>query len=187
MRGQHRAHQRAGEPVEHRGAIDARSRETLQGVAQIALARRRAGQRMRPPPAILVHVLGNVGEMRKITERANDIEHALDRQRVQHRSQRMARGIGLGAARAAEGDGRLADRLDSRVAFGAGLRAQHVAEHASQQPRVFLERQVLVVVGRRVHRHRRRNHQRVGSVGVRAVRIASASDTTAAAYRRLLL
>ncbi len=150
MRGQHGAHQRIGkERAEHR-AVDARFAQAKESVCDAARLRRRSGESVRAPPAILVDVLGEVGEMRKIAERAHDIERLRDRQIVEHRGELVLDVRRVVLARAAQADRGLADRLDPRESLLAGLMAQHVAEKAAEQARVFLERQVLV--GGSVHR-----------------------------------
>ena len=56
-----------------RRAVDAGSGEALERLRDAAALRRRARQRVRAAAAILVHVLGDVGEMREIAERAHDV------------------------------------------------------------------------------------------------------------------
>ena len=109
---------------------------------------------MRAAPAILVHVFGEIGQMRKIAECAHDIERLRDRQVVEQRGEFVLDAGCIALARAAQADGGLTNGLDPRKTFLAGLGAQHVAEQAAEQPRIFLERQVLV--GLRVHRSRAR-------------------------------
>ena len=150
MRGQHRRDQRLVEPARDRRTVDAGRGEALERVRDAAALRRRAGERVRAAAAVLVHVLGDVGEMREVAERAHDMEHLGDRQRIQHRRQLVAHGVRAGVVGAPEADRRLPDRLDPREARLSRLRAQHVAEHAAEQARVFLEREILV--DRAVHR-----------------------------------
>jgi len=99
-----------------------------------------AGKRMRAPSTVLVHVLGDVGEMREVAERANDVEHLRDRQRIEQPRERNAMPIGAAIGRAAKADRRLPDGLDPLEARITQLRAQHVAKHAAKEPRVFLQR-----------------------------------------------
>ena len=84
MRGEHRAHLRVGEPR----AISAAAPtpcvgEAIERVGEAAALRRRAGERVRAPAAVLVHVLGEVREMREVAERAHDVQRLADRQLVQ--------------------------------------------------------------------------------------------------------
>jgi hypothetical protein len=144
MRGQHRHHERIVEPARKRGTVDARGGQAFERVRNAAALRRRPGERVRAAAPVLVHVLGDVREVREIAEGAHHMQRVDDTQRIQQRGE-LGPGcrslVGTGAAKA---DGGLPDRLDASESGLAGLGAQHVAQHTAQQARVFLERQVLV-------------------------------------------
>ena len=115
------------------------------GVGERALdragSRLRAGDRMRARPPRMVRILGDVGEMREIAERAHDERGLLRRQCLQDLLERL--GFVLVAV-AMETDGGLADLLDrveDRVAF---LVADRVAEDVAEEADVFAKRTVLV-------------------------------------------
>ena len=99
---------------------------------------------MRAPAPVLVHVFGDVGQMREIAERADDFERLRDRQLVEQAGELVLDRRRVVRRCAAQTDRRLPDRLDAGIAALARLGAQHVAEEASQQSRIFLERQILV-------------------------------------------
>ena len=123
--------------------------DARQRVGQAAALRRRPGERVRAAPPVLVDVLGDVREVREVAERANHVERLRDRQRIEQRGEFGPHTVGVGARGAAKADGGAADRLDPVEAVLPGLVAQHVAEHPAQQPRVVLQR--LVLVGSGVH------------------------------------
>ena len=102
------------------------------------------GERVNAAAAVVMPVFRDVREMREIAERAHDLERLRDRQRIQQTGERAPMGIRVGAGRAPEADCRLPYGLDPLEARDAELRAQHVAQHAAEQPRVFLDRQILV-------------------------------------------
>ncbi len=152
VRGQNGAHARIVEPArEHRG-VYAGGRDAAERVGDVAAARRRSRHRVRAPAAVAMHVLGDVRQMREIAERPDHLQRLADRQRVQQRGKRVAQPVGLGAARAAKADRRLADRHDRVESTRPERRAQHVAEHAAKEPRVLPERQILVDDVGSVHR-----------------------------------
>src|SRR4030081_140227 len=99
---------------------------------------------MRWTAAILMHILGNVGEMREITEGADDVQHVADRQGIEQCGQFVAGAGGFVSRGTAEKDRRPPDRLDTGEPVLAGLRPQNVAEDAAQETGVVLERSVLV-------------------------------------------
>ena len=112
--------------------------------------RARARERVCAAPPILMHVLGEVRQVREVAERTDDVERLRDREPVEQPRERGLRAAGIGGVRSPEPDRRLPDRLDPFECRIAGLRAQHVAQQASQETRVLAQRQVLVVQG--VHR-----------------------------------
>jgi hypothetical protein len=106
---------------------------------------------MRPTAPILVDVLGNVGEVRKVAERANDVQHVGNGQRVEQSGELGACSGRVAPSSPVETDGRLPDRLDPGKPRVAGLRPEDIAEDAAQEADVFLERPVLVDCGTHGH------------------------------------
>ena len=87
-------------------------------------------------------VLGDIGEMRKKAEGANDLQCLLRRQAVQCRFELAARGNILVAAKA---DRVLANVFDGVEGGLAALLAYRVAEEAAEQPDIVAQRQIFVV------------------------------------------
>ena len=150
VRGEHRAHQGIGEERADRLRTYSGVAQAIERVRDAARLRRRPGDCVRPPPAVLMHILGQIGEVREVAEGAHHVKHLRDRQRVEEARQLVLDVRGSVARRgAAQVNGRLPDRLDTRETFLAGLSAKHVAENPAEQTSVFLEREILV--SRRVH------------------------------------
>ncbi len=144
VRGEHRTHQRLREDGAQCRFADAGRAQPVQRMGDAARLRRRAGDRVCAPPPVLVDVFGDIGQMREIAERANDVERLCDRQLIQQTGELVLdrrRVVGRGTAQT---DCGLPDRFDARIAALSRLRAQHIAKQTSQQTRVLLERQVLV-------------------------------------------
>ena len=101
VRGQHRAtpaRRRTTPPIAAPSMPCAR--DALERVGELPALRRRAGERVRAAAAVLVHVLGDVGEVREVAERADDVERLRDRQVVEQRdSSRGPRPRRRGSAR----------------------------------------------------------------------------------------
>ncbi|HSS06319.1 MAG TPA: hypothetical protein VLK83_04190, partial [Rhodanobacteraceae bacterium] len=138
--------------------------QPVERMSQAPDLRGRARQRMDATAAVLMHVLGNVDEVREITECADYIERLRDGQ-VEQVFQLALDRWWIGFAGAPKANGGLPDRFDSGEAPLPRLRAQHVAQQPAEQPRVFLERQILV--GSRVHL------RRAGPEAIRARIVAS--------------
>ena len=103
---------------------------------------------MRMPAAVLLRVLGDVEQVRKIAERAHHLQGLLDVERVQQCVQfrpgrRGAFGIGLGAPERHRG---LADALDFLEHVRARVLADHLAEQPPEQPPVLAQQLLLGVL-----------------------------------------
>src|SRR5208283_2791178 len=145
VRGEHGADQRAVEEGAEPLGLDARLARALKGESERARAGSGAENRMHPVAADVMLVLGDVGEMREIAERAHDRERLVGAQAVEDRLELAPR---AGLVVAVEADGSLADLLDERVGLLALLLAHRVAEDAAEQADVVPQRAVLVgVVG----------------------------------------
>ena len=68
------------------------SRELRHASATLAALRRRTRERVRAAAPVLVDVLGDVGEVREVAERAHDVERLADRQTVQQSRRARLRG-----------------------------------------------------------------------------------------------
>ena len=96
---------------------------------------------------VLVHVLGDVDEMREIAERADDIQRLRNGEVGQQRVELPFDAWRVVRDRAAEADSGLPDGFDPRIAGFAALRSQDVAQQASEKARVLAQGQILVGVG----------------------------------------
>ena len=144
VRGEHGAHPRVGEPRRQRRAIHALGGEAVERIGDASALRQRAGERVRAPAAILVHVLGEVREVREVAERAHHVQRLTDRQPVEQRRELGFHLRRCVRARAAEADRRLAYRFDPQEALVTRLLAQHVAQQPPEEPRVVAQRKILV-------------------------------------------
>ncbi len=109
--------------------------------AEAARLRRRAGQRVHAAAAVVVLVLGDVGQVREIAERAHHLIGLVARQ---PREQAVQLGAGGAVVLAAEAHGGLANRLNQVERGLAFLLAHAVAQQAAQEADVLAQRQVLV-------------------------------------------
>ena len=142
-------------------ALDARrARVRSSAVGDAAALRRRAGERVRAPAAVLMDVLGDVREMREIAERAHDVERLRDRQVVEQR-----RELGLAPRAPLRGSARRKRIAVWRIASMRAIASSPVCARStspSTRPsrRVSsLQRQILV--DRRSRRASRRPCRRV--------------------------
>ena len=139
MRSQHRAHQGVVEPARQDLAFDPGFRDPVQRMGETAHLRRRTGERVHAATAILMHVFGNIDQVREIAKGAHNIECLADRQIVEQRPKLVFHGRRLGRPGTAEANGCLSNRLDALEARLSGLRAQDLAEQSAQQARVLLQ------------------------------------------------
>ena len=109
----------------------------------------RAALGLRAHATDAVLVLGDVGEMREITERAHHLDRAVVREAVEGGLELAAR---RGIAFAAERDRDLADALDRREHRLALLLADGVAEHPPDQPDIVSQRPLSVRNLTNIHR-----------------------------------
>ncbi len=148
VRGQHRPHLGSGEKPGELRRTDAGFLGTGQRQRQAAFARRGPGAGMGAAAADVVLVLGDVGQVREVTEGAHHHVGAFARQAAQqgiHFLARRAVGIAMEAQREP------ADLLDAIENFGAFLFAHGVAEQAAEQADVVAQGLVLVGAGVRAH------------------------------------
>ncbi len=170
MRREHRAHARVLQEFTQLAPVQAGSVDAREGMHGTALLRWIPREAVGPAAAILVHVLGDVREQREIAERAHDGERLRDAEAVEQRVQFGEDGGGLLRGGAMKAHRCLPDRLHAVESGGAGLLAQHTAQRAAEEPRVFPQRQVLLLqLGFRY---------RIGTPQVRGVRHAITCSAT---------
>ncbi|MNK95070.1 hypothetical protein D3C87_1152950 [compost metagenome] len=139
--GQHGHDQRFVEELAQLLAGDAGGVDGFQRAGQAARLRRRAGQRMHAAAAIVVLVLGDIGQVREIAEGAHHLIGLVARQPLE---QAVQLGAGGAVVLAAEAHGGLANRLNQIERGLAFLLAHAVAQQAAQEADVLAQRQVLV-------------------------------------------
>ena len=139
--GEHRRHQRIAEELRDRAGAVASLAGPRQRQREAAFLRRRSGQLTLAAPAVVVQVLGDVGELREIGEGTDHGHARCGAQHIQHAGQLTAR---LLVAVPPEADGKLADLFDLLEGAVTLLLAQRVAQQPAQQADVFPERMVFV-------------------------------------------
>ena len=137
MRGEHGAHQDRIEQGLQLCPRHARRAQSHQRVLDRARERRRRALALRPHATDAVLVLGDIGQVRKVAERAHHLDRALVREAVEGGLKLAAR---RGIAFPAKRDRYLADALDGREHGLALLLADGVAEHPSDQPDIVSQR-----------------------------------------------
>src|ERR1700722_12435006 len=142
MSGEHGAYQCAIEEIGERARLDAHLARALKGVSERARTRRGARDGMGAVAADVMLILGDVGEMRKITVGANDREGLVSVEAVERRLELAPRADLVVTMEANRGLADLLDQLENLFAF---LLAHRVAEDSAEQPNVFAQRNVLLV------------------------------------------
>ena len=151
VRGEHRADARALEPRDDLRGRDARALRALERVGEAPRAPRRTRARVLAAAAMLLHVLGDVEQVREIAECAHHVQRLFDRERVELPLEvgldlpRGARSAGLGL-RAPEAHRSLADALDGLERSLPRLVADHLAEQPPEQPPVLAQPLFLGIV-----------------------------------------
>jgi hypothetical protein len=138
-----------------------------------ARSARRAGLGVGVAPPVLLHVLGDVQEVREVAERAHHVQRLVDRQRVELRLE-----LGLARFAAPEAHRALAHRFDPVARFFADVRADHLAEEPPEQAPVLAQRELLV------HRADYKPPRVASAHGSRRVRPRPAEGRAASAHRR---
>ena len=140
-------HERLGEPVGERVGRRRRARRRASSAsARLPALRRRARQRVRAAAAVLVDVLGDVGEVREVAERAHDVRasRAIGKPFSSAASSAAHRRRVGRARRGGSGSRSGGSPRSARSRRRPACVAQHVAEQAAEQARVLAQRQVLV-------------------------------------------
>jgi len=137
VRGDHRADQGPGQLTGDDVGVEVRGVEQLEGGRQAALLRRRALDAVEPAAALVVQVLGEVGQQREVAERADDVVGRPDVEGAQPGGD-----VGAVDLRAAQPEGLHAGGLDEREDVVPRLLADDLAEDPAQQPDVLAQRGV---------------------------------------------
>src|SRR5262249_52397352 len=129
--GEHRANDGIREEVLQLGPGNSRITGANKRVGHSAFARCRTGQRMDSGPTNVMLVFRNVGKMRKVAERTDDLDALSMREAVQHRLELVPRGFILVAMEAYRG---LANALNDCKNSLAFLAANRITKNAAEKP-----------------------------------------------------
>ena len=143
VRRQHRHDQAVAHEGRQRLRANAGGLDAIERAHEAALGRRLAGDVGLPRAPAAVQVLGQVGQVREITERAHHDHRLLAAQRIEHLLEFATR---LDIVVAPECDRALAHAFDHLERVAALLVAHRVAEQPAQQPDIVAHRAVGLVV-----------------------------------------
>src|SRR5262249_13550748 len=170
MGGEYRANDGTREKVLQPRTGNVRVTRASKRVGHGAFARFGRGQRVGSCPAHVMLVFGDVGELRKVAESADDLDVLSMREAVQCRFELVARGFIFFAVEADRGPANVLDDREDRLAF---LAAHRIAKDAAEQTDIVTQRQILVGSFERIHDHTNSNDA--------AAEVASNSTTAIAA------
>src|SRR6516165_1207532 len=154
MGGEYRANDGTREKVLQPGTGNLRITRASKRVGHGAFAWSGRGQRVGSCPADVMLVFGDVGELRKVAESADDLDVLSMREAIQRRFELVARGFIFFAVEADRG---LADVLDDREDRLAFLAAHRIAKNAAEQTDIVTQGQILVGSFERIHDHTNSN------------------------------
>src|SRR5215467_10383843 len=141
MGGEYRANDGTREKVLQPGTGNVRITSASKRVGHGAFARSRSGQRVGSCPADVMLVFGDVGELRKVAESADDLNVLTMREAIQRCFELVPRGFIFFAVEADRG---LADVLNDREDRLAFLAAHRIPKNAAEQTDIVTQRQILV-------------------------------------------
>src|SRR5262245_62506427 len=93
-------------------------------------------------------VFGDVGELRKVAESADDLDVLTMREAIQCRLELVPRGFIFFAVEADRGPADVLDDREDRLAF---LAAHRIAKNAAEQTDIVTQRQILVRSFEQIH------------------------------------
>src|SRR5215471_4707750 len=154
MGGEYRANDGTREKVLQPGTGNVRITSASKRVGHGAFARSRSGQRVGSCPADVMLVFGDVGELRKVAESADDLDVLTMREAIQGRLELVPRGFIFFAVEADRGPADALNDREDRLAF---LVAHRIAKNAAEQTNVVAQRQILVGSFGQIHDHTNSN------------------------------
>src|SRR5215467_7708189 len=154
MGGEYRANDGTREKVLQPGTGNVRITSASKRVGHGAFARSRSGQRVGSCPADVMLVFGDVGELRKVAESADDLDVLTMREAIQRCFELVPCGFVFFAVEADRG---LADVLNDREDRLAFLAAHGIAKNAAEQTDIVTQRQILVGSFEQIHDHTNSN------------------------------
>src|SRR5262245_26475641 len=130
MGGEYRANDGIGEEVLQLRAGNGRITSASKRVGHGAFARCRRGQRVGSCPADVMLIFGDVGELRKVAESADDLDALTMREAIQCRFELVPRGFIFFAVEANRGPANVLNDREDRLAF---LAAHRIAKNAAEK------------------------------------------------------
>ena len=130
MGGEYRANESIREEALQLGPGNGRITSASKRVGHGAFARCRSGQRVGSGPADVMLVFGDVGEMRKVAESADDLDTLTMREAIQCRLELVPRGFIFVAVEADRGPANALNDCENRLAF---LAADRIAKNAAEK------------------------------------------------------
>src|SRR5262245_54250959 len=130
MSGEHRANDGIREEVLQFGPGNGRITSASKRMSHGAFARCRSGQRVGSGPANMMLVFGDVGELRKVAESANDLDVLTMREAIQCRLELVSRGFIVVAVEADRGPANALDDCEDRRTL---LAADGIAKNAAEK------------------------------------------------------
>src|SRR5262245_28091666 len=140
MGGEYRANDGTREKVLQPGTGNVRITSASKRVGHGAFAWSRSGQRVGSCPADVMLVFGDVGELRKVAESADDLDVLTMREAIQCRLELVPRGFIFFAVEADRGPADVLNDREDRLAF---LAAHRIAKNAAEQTDIGAQRQIL--------------------------------------------
>ena len=154
MGGEDRANESIREEALQRRPRNGRITRASKRVGHGAFARCRSGQRMGSGPADVMLVFGDVGQMRKVAESADDLDTLTVREAIQCRLELVPGGFIFVAVEADRGPANVLNDLENRLAF---LAADRIAKNAAEKTDIVAQRQVFVGSLEQIHDHTNSN------------------------------
>src|SRR6516165_2955385 len=150
MGGEYRANDGTREKVLQPGTGNLRITRASKRVGHGAFAWSGRGQRVGSCPADVMLVFGDVGELRKVVESADDLDVLTMREAIQCRFELVPRGFIFFAVEADRGPADVLNDREDRLAF---LAAHRIAKNAAEQTDIVAQRQILVGSFEQIHDH----------------------------------
>src|SRR5947208_5037152 len=134
MGGEYRANDRIREEVLQPRSGNGRITSASKCMGHGAFARCRSGQRVGSSPADVMLVFGDIGELRKVAESADDLNALTMREAIQCRLEFVPCGFIFITVEADRGPANVLNEREDRLAF---LAADRIAKNAAEKTGIF--------------------------------------------------
>jgi hypothetical protein len=152
--GEYRANDSIREKVLQLGTGSGRITSASKRVGHGAFARSGSSQRVGSGPADVMLIFGDVGELRKVAESADDLDVLSMREAIQCRFEFVPRGFIFLAVEADRVAANMLNNREDRLAF---LATHRIAKDAAEQTNIVTQRQILVGSFAQIHDHTNSN------------------------------